>query len=833
MSENTLISFSGKIYGFDSAAPGGGKWKELDLLSGTKAKWGKVAPRPQQMKWGDPRLRELPKQINEAEEKKLPSAIDALPEAEYQVPGSSTRTAAPRPSPSPSPTPSPSAGKREWSMFDMQRIYGLDNAAAHRKANAVNEGREPAPTPEEVNEASVNPKRPPIAPRTDLPKGKAAGAHIDSTHQGAKPHHNRAAHVPGTAVSIPQAKVLPSKVSKGFLGYTKQRTWKQSLKNELTFRMNFLRKGVHTETLVGALTGSRRAAKVAAWIRGAGVRRRQAINAVVNPNEKREKVDGKSEALKANQELLNKIADNTAQTNMLLMAMVNGMKSEDKEDDERYLTEHLKQKKKSKGGTATIVAAADSSGGSGGSGDGKEKKGFFSGVGGFFTGLGAGAGVMGLGRALFGLGLPLAAAGGLAVAVKKGIIDKDGIHPDKLPEGLQNALQLKDPSKGPGDHLKDLGDQIGNITEPDLAEHQAKYNISNIEKAQQNRDFKTGARQWASDFLGKVAGVQIGKSWLGQKDLTNIGLDKNGKEVIVGNGRPQDYWRPFSWLDKPKAKIDRSIEKANAAHETGEGMKRKWETILADLEAAKRTNDAKEGEFTRGKEGFRSSAYQDNDAIAIGYGHRLTDSELKSGKITLNDGSTMDWMKGKLSEKDAMDLFQRDYLTAKTATLMALEKSGVDLNLLSETQKDMLVDMGYNTGHTTDFPKKFPKLTQALKEGDFYQAQKEMRNIGTTRADTGETVSGLVDRANERSLAFGASKLSPVPNQGGDTLGLVGSAYAKESGDTSGATTIINAPVTNNTDVSNGGGSGPVASPRDNDPTIRQVQKGNIGDAVP
>ena len=130
----------------------------------------------------------------------------------------------------------------------------------------------------------------------------------------------------------------------------------------------------------------------------------------------------------------------------------------------------------------------------------------------------------------------------------------------------------------------------------------------------------------------------------------------------------------------------------------------------------------------------------------IGYGHRLTDEELRTGKIKLPDGTELDVNKG-ITKEEAQKLYESDKSKLDDLTKKTLKNKGVDLDSLPPHIQDVVKDMGFNG------PKIFNKkeLTDALKSGDPNEIANAVR--GSLRTARGKEMGGLVKRAEERAEA--------------------------------------------------------------------------------
>jgi lysozyme len=183
---------------------------------------------------------------------------------------------------------------------------------------------------------------------------------------------------------------------------------------------------------------------------------------------------------------------------------------------------------------------------------------------------------------------------------------------------------------------------------------------------------------------------------------------------------------------------------------------------------------------TKAAEGFRANVYDDGAGNpTIGYGHKLTADELKSGMLTLPDGTKLELSKG-VTRAQADAIYEQDKKTNGNAAMGALEKKGVDTSKLNEATKDALNDLAFNAGPGV-FDKS-PKLVAALKANDIQAISDELRTTGRTA--NGQQMGGLVTRANARADQVAAS-LEPNQIQ---TASLVDNA-------TTAATPVPTSPV--------------------------------------
>ena len=132
----------------------------------------------------------------------------------------------------------------------------------------------------------------------------------------------------------------------------------------------------------------------------------------------------------------------------------------------------------------------------------------------------------------------------------------------------------------------------------------------------------------------------------------------------------------------------------------------------------------------------------------IGYGHRLTEEELRTGKIKLPDGTELDVNKG-ITKEEAEKLYESDKSKLNDLTRKSLKNKGVDLDSLPPHVQEVIKDMGFNGPGVFN---KNPKIIEALKSGDMEALSEAVR--GSMHTADGKVLGGLVKRANERADAI-------------------------------------------------------------------------------
>ncbi|RVU84851.1 hypothetical protein EOL70_09620 [Leucothrix sargassi] len=138
-------------------------------------------------------------------------------------------------------------------------------------------------------------------------------------------------------------------------------------------------------------------------------------------------------------------------------------------------------------------------------------------------------------------------------------------------------------------------------------------------------------------------------------------------------------------------------------------------------------------------EGSINSVYDDQAGLpTIGVGHLLKKSELSSGKISLSDGSVIDFRKGKITDRDVERLLADD-LTPREKAVDDLVKVP-----LSQEQFDALVHFVFNVG-TGAFRKS--TLLKRINTGDFDAVPAEIRKWNIVTIGGKKQVSrGLANR---------------------------------------------------------------------------------------
>jgi len=149
--------------------------------------------------------------------------------------------------------------------------------------------------------------------------------------------------------------------------------------------------------------------------------------------------------------------------------------------------------------------------------------------------------------------------------------------------------------------------------------------------------------------------------------------------------------------------------------------------------------------FITGKEGFVGKATKDTNRMAIGYGHNITDAEIKSGQIQLGNGEfiKVSGEGGKdttITKEQADKLFSKDLRVYESIVIRAIGQEAY--NKLSQNQKTAILSYVYNTGRVPD------GFADAIKAGNYANAAKSIR-------DGVATASGEKDPVRRKQLEAG------------------------------------------------------------------------------
>lgn len=153
--------------------------------------------------------------------------------------------------------------------------------------------------------------------------------------------------------------------------------------------------------------------------------------------------------------------------------------------------------------------------------------------------------------------------------------------------------------------------------------------------------------------------------------------------------------------------------------------------------------------FITGKEDFRGLAYNDGAKFAIGYGHNITDAEIKSGQIDLGNGEfiKVSGDRGRTTtatREQANKLYSKDIAKFERVVIRAIGQEAYDK--LSQNQKTAILSYAYNTGKVPD------GFAKAIKDGNLAQAAASIRNGIATSG--GVPLRGLKNRRAEEAKLF-------------------------------------------------------------------------------
>jgi GH24 family phage-related lysozyme (muramidase) len=190
--------------------------------------------------------------------------------------------------------------------------------------------------------------------------------------------------------------------------------------------------------------------------------------------------------------------------------------------------------------------------------------------------------------------------------------------------------------------------------------------------------------------------------------------------------------------------------------------------------------------FITGKEGFVGKATKDTNKMAIGYGHNITDAEIKSGQIDLGNGEfiKISGEGGKdttVTKEQAGKLFSKDLGVYESIVVRAIGQEAY--NKLSQNQKTAILSYVYNTG-------KVPAgFAEAIKAGNYANAAKSIR-------DGVATASGEKDPERRKQLEAGLKKRRKEEGDLFDTAGPATSENREANKNSAGVLTKTGAPIT-------------------------------------
>jgi len=199
--------------------------------------------------------------------------------------------------------------------------------------------------------------------------------------------------------------------------------------------------------------------------------------------------------------------------------------------------------------------------------------------------------------------------------------------------------------------------------------------------------------------------------------------------------------------------------------------------------------------FITGKEGFVGKATKDTNRMAIGYGHNITDAEIKAGQIQLGNGEfiKVSGEGGKdttITREQADKLFSKDLRVYESIVIRAIGQEAY--NKLSQNQKTAILSYVYNTGKVPD------GFADAIKAGNYANAAASIRN-GIA------TASGEPDPVRRKQLEAG---LKIRRKKEGDLFDTAGPATTEQRRSSGGVLTNTSGPASTRSITPAGAGGG-------------------------
>ena len=236
---------------------------------------------------------------------------------------------------------------------------------------------------------------------------------------------------------------------------------------------------------------------------------------------------------------------------------------------------------------------------------------------------------------------------------------------------------------------------------------------------------------------------------------------------------------------------------ASAAMETKEQKRARGPYAVGDARA-RSTGGATSGDaakFISGKEGFVGKATKDTTRLAIGYGHNITDAEIKSGQIDLGNGEfiKLSGEGGKdttVTKEQANKLLSKDLGKFEAIVIRAIGQEAY--NKLSQNQKTAILSYVYNVGSV---PKGF---VDAIKAGNYANAAASIRN-GVA------TVSTEPNAEKRKGLEAALKKRR---EEEGKLFDTAGPATTEQRRSSNGVLTNTSGPATTRSITPAGGGGG-------------------------
>ena len=175
--------------------------------------------------------------------------------------------------------------------------------------------------------------------------------------------------------------------------------------------------------------------------------------------------------------------------------------------------------------------------------------------------------------------------------------------------------------------------------------------------------------------------------------------------IVTGSGGAAFGLYPKSGKPPEKGSFSaaKDSQAASAAMETKEQKRVRGKYGVGDARTRSTVGVTSEdtAKYITGKEGFSSTAYKDTNRMAIGYGHNITDTEIKAGQIDLGNGEfiKISGEGGKdttVTREQANKLFSKDIKQYENIVIRAIGQEAY--NKLSQNQRTAILSYVYNTG---------------------------------------------------------------------------------------------------------------------------------------
>ena len=301
----------------------------------------------------------------------------------------------------------------------------------------------------------------------------------------------------------------------------------------------------------------------------------------------------------------------------------------------------------------------------------------------------------------------------------------------------------------------------------------------------------------------KIFGDQGGQGPTPPKPGTGRGVSTT--PIVDGSGGAAFGVYPKSGVT-PKVMTEAGVfnaakdsQAASAAMETNEQKRARLRGKYGVGDPRARSTGGATGEdaakFISGKEGFVGKATKDTNRMAIGYGHNITDAEIKAGQIDLGNGEfiKVSGEGGKdttVTKEQANKLFSKDLGKFESVVVRAIGQEAY--NKLSQNQKTAILSYVYNVGSV---PKGF---ADAIKAGNYANAAASIR--------TGvATASGEKDPERRKQLEAGLKKRREEEAKLFDTAGPATTEQRRGSG---GVLTNTSGPASTRSITPAGAGGG-------------------------